>query len=329
MGKTIKKDQLIAYNYFELGINKKYGIGISDIADVRKFLNRTSLSATYLFNNQSEYLISLKAYPFYMNQWFNAVGDDLGIAIGPFSASETQIKGRKLELQKPCVKLGEFTFNRYYNNFMDFAPHTTIRAYLPFIGFVDINTNMVMGKTVQFYGQVDFDNGVLTIWLECNGTMVQSWNNQIGIDISINRTNANDVTKSLYMWGIGMATGVGGLMLQPDAKTIGKSVASGGKFASSFIQANQHHIYAGGIGIGVNELYNPTSIYVIIGRDVPEITDVSEYKKLYGLPCEKTLDLSELSGYTEIDNIHLENFDRATNEEIEQIQALLRDGIIL
>lgn len=329
MGKSIKKSDLLAYNYFELGINKKYGIASNQITNLRKWLNRSSISADYLFNEQSEYLVSLKAYPFYLNQWFNVVSAQSGVPIGPFSATDTGVLGRLLSLQKPPVKLGEFTFNRYYNNFMDYAPHTTIRAYLPFIDFVEINVNMVMGKTVEFYGQIDFDNGLLNIWMECDGTMIQSWQSQIGIEIAINRTNATNVAENIYRWSIATATGIGSLMAQNDVKANAKAVSMGGQVAQSFIDANKHHVYGGNIARGVNMLYNPTSIYLIIGRDVPEITDLTEYKKLYGLPCEQTLNLSDLSGFTQVDNIHLENFSTATSEEIALIESELRDGVIL
>lgn len=328
MGKEILKQPLSAYSNFDLGINERYGISSVDMEDIRKWLNRQTLSNDYLYNNQSEYMVSIRAYPFWVNKIFKNVGADVDIAIGPFSS--TNIRGRKLTQPFPDgpIAIGTYDVPRYYGNFMDYAPHTKIVAYIPYVSFVELDVNEIMGKTITFYMMIDFDTGQMTIYLEntTDGVMIQTWNTHIGIDVALNRTNGTDLARNLYMWGITASTQVGSMMLKPD---LSKAVAGAGKIGTGYITANQRHVERGSISIGMNELFNPKDIYLIISRDVPEITDLTEYRKLYGLPLERTVNLSTLSGYTRVGDIHLENFDTATESELNEIESLLRTGVIL
>ena len=338
MGKTILKSPLSAYNRFELGINKKYAISGTVLPTLRDFLNRKSISADYLYNDQSEYLVSLRAYPFWMDKFFDGVGEYSTFPIGPFSAKEVKVKGKELTSQNKPLLLGEIDINRRYYNFMDFSPYTKISAYIPYISFVDLPVNEIMGKHIKFYAQVDFDNGILTVWLETENTMIQSWETPIGIDINLNRTNGTDWARNMYLWGIKSITGTGSLMVSAGSKgsaDLGKSVKMGGDVGVGYIGANQRHVTRGGYSTGINKLYSPTSIYLIYEREIPNEKNVetnignNTYSSLYGLPLMKNKFLSELKGYTVINNIHLDNFTDSLESEKTEIERLLRDGVIL
>lgn len=330
--KILDNQYLTAYNYFQLGINTKYGIDYSNVDKIRKWLNEGSLSSTFLYNDQSEYFVSLRAYPFWMaNMWEN-LGSEIGIPIGPFSANETHVKGHLLDQQKKAVKIGSTTIGRHFNNFMDFAPYTKISAFIPYIGFVSLPTNEIMGKTIDFYCQIDFDNGMMTVWLQTADAMISSWNSKIGIDISLNYTNNTEHTRNLYLWAIKSVTGIGGLMGSAGQKGVadyGKSIKMGGDSATGFIGANQHHVHEGRIDVGVNELYNPTSIYLIFEREKP-IAIGTAYPSIYGLPLERTYGLSSLSGFTKIGDINFNSLGyEIYNDEISEIVELLKSGVIL
>lgn len=64
----------------------------------------------------------------------------------------------------------------------------------------------------------------------------------------------------------------------------------------------------------------------------PKIIGVSnDYGNLYGYPLGISISLSALTGFTVISNVHVEgvDFERATLNEINEIQKFLHDGIIL
>ena len=59
---------------------------------------------------------------------------------------------------------------------------------------------------------------------------------------------------------------------------------------------------------------------------------MQKYLKLLGAPCCKNKKISELNGYTEIGGAHIE-FNQLnsspTNEERDEIDSILRSGVIL
>lgn len=74
----------------------------------------------------------------------------------------------------------------------------------------------------------------------------------------------------------------------------------------------------------------PTSIKIVVKR--PRYKDIGVgYGELYGYPCGKVLDLSTVSGYTEITEVHIEGeaFEQATQSELAQLQDELLNGVIL
>lgn len=333
MGKDIYHSRLSTYNNMDLKINTKYVINADSMDELRSFLNRKSLSADYLYNNQSEYIQSLRCYPFWVQQFYEYSASRGKFPIGPFSAKEVGVIGIKVLQQRAPILLASATISRKYNNFMDYEPYTQIYVYIPYIGFQKLDISKVMGKTINFYGQVDFDNGILTVWLIVDDTMIQSWETLIGIEVTLNRTNNSDWARNMYLWGIKSLTGTGALMVSPNAT--GKSVKGGGDVATGFIGANQHHVYNGEIGTGVNKLYNPNSFYLVIEREKPveeyleDNTGNNTFASLHGFPLQQCKWLSTLSGYTEVGEIHLDGFNSATENEKSEIVSLLRTGVIL
>ena len=57
------------------------------------------------------------------------------------------------------LDLGEFKYNRKYNDFRDFEPYTKLQIYLPFYHYVDIPISEVIDKYIQFRLFVDFKTG--------------------------------------------------------------------------------------------------------------------------------------------------------------------------
>ena len=81
-----------------------------------------------------------------------------------------------------------------------------------------------------------------------------------------------------------------------------------------------------------NELLNAGALgimkpYLIITR--PKPAEADNYSKFYGIPSNKTVRLSSCSGYTKVKDIHLEHISRATDDELNEIESLLKTGVII
>ena len=73
--------------------------------------------------------------------------------------------------------------------------------------------------------------------------------------------------------------------------------------------------------------YLPQNPYLIITR--PVVNQPLNYNKLYGRPLYETRTLSNLTGFTVVDSVHLENIAGATAIELKTIEAALNGGVIL
>ena len=327
MGTNLFFNNLLSYGSFDLGINDKYATDKTGLSNLCKWLNRKSIAVDYLFNNQSEYLISIRAYPFLASKFFRGVDAKAKFPIGPFGKNEVNVTGQRLWSQKGVVKLAEYTIARKYNNFMDYSPFTKISAYIPFINYVSLPVNEIMGKTIKFYCNVDFDNGTLTVWLVCNEIVLQTWETPVGVDIALNRTNANELMRNGYLWAIETVTGLGGSMTS--LNPISKGWSTAGKVGTGWVGANQHHIDHGHIATGTNKFYSPTSLYLVFEREIP-IHETSDYAHTIGKPLQKTCELQTLTGYTIVDQIHFDPMNTLiTDTEINEIVSLLRAGVHL
>jgi hypothetical protein len=66
--------------------------------------------------------------------------------------------------------------------------------------------------------------------------------------------------------------------------------------------------------------------YLIITH--PVAYDAYRYQNQHGYPLNQTVVLGSLSGYTRVKDIHLAGIP-CTDDELEQIESLLKDGVII
>ena len=67
--------------------------------------------------------------------------------------------------------------------------------------------------------------------------------------------------------------------------------------------------------------------YIIVKRPV-EVA-ARNYNDFYGYPANTTGRLSTFSGYTRVKDVHVENISGATAEEKQEIENLLKSGVIV
>lgn len=112
---------------------------------------------------------------------------------------------------------------------------------------------------------------------------------------------------------------------QIGAGTIGSAAVSGTMDAINNLQTTANSDRCNNAML---DLAGPKSVKVVIKRPKP-IPVGEDYNKIYGRPAAYTKKLKELTGYTKITGIHLENFLSALTEELEMLDRQLKVGIIL
>lgn len=134
------------YNTF----NMFYALTRQQVGDLLTELNTSTFidNIQLLFEKPIENVVNLRVYPFDVKSHHPAsVAGDSNVIINVVTM-ETQ--GFSLNpVPSPPFNLGRIAIPKNYNNFLDYSPYTKIELYLPYIDFVTLDTNLVMGKTIS------------------------------------------------------------------------------------------------------------------------------------------------------------------------------------
>lgn len=264
--------------------------------------------------NPIDGIIDLRLYPFEVT----SRSDLKTIVIG---RTPTNISGVPLSSNtKSIFDLGNCTFFKHFDNFLDYEPYTTAELYIPFCGKIPIPTSIFMGHTISAKLIVDFVTGMGTAIIFCDDIPYTYLQGSIGINITVSGTNSSAYSSRILSSVIGNATSVIGNVTSGNT---GGTVAGAVNLATTPINQT---IYERSGGSTPNcSLYQPKNAYFVIQRPIASIPE--NYAHTVGYACRKTGSLSEFNGFTVISQIELNT--SATNEEKTEIISLLQNGIYI
>lgn len=223
------------------------------------------------------------------------------------------------------LTIGDIAITPTYNNYLDNAPYTDITVYLPYVGFVSVNATDVMGKSIGAKYVVDYSTGNADVYLTVTdyeeSRILNTYQATLGFDIPITGSNQNEVLLNTLTSSLGFLGGV-----LKDSTNIASLVESGAK-ATKSIMTYPDKSYIGNTSRQWSAMYSPYHMYAIIKR--PNAIVGEDYAKLRGIPSGKIATLGALSGYTEVETIHVEGVSTATQDELTEIERLLKGGVIL
>lgn len=246
-------------------------------------------------------------------------GTDAEIVCG---YAHSRVISKTVNKQYIELDCGSIKVNRYFGSVLDYAPYTTLQAYLPFVGIVDLDTNEIMDGTLNIKYRIDVLTGSCLARLKVTrGDYSAELYNFAG-----NCAVQLPISGGSYSGIIANAIGVAG--------SIGATIATGGALApvlvgsaaSSAVNSHVNVSHSGSLGSNAGAL-GIMKPYLIITR--PKPAEASNYSKFYGIPSNTTVRLSSCSGYTRVKDIHLEHISRATDDELNEIESLLKEGVII
>lgn len=219
------------------------------------------------------------------------------------------------------IDCGEVQIKEKWNNIGDYPPYTSIKLFLPFVGFVDINPDDVMGRDdgggyIKVTYRVDVYTGtcLAQVWVRRAADMA---NYQILYTYNGNCAQQIPLTGATYQ-GL-MQTLVGASVGFASAGLTGALASAATQFAGhQQVQMQRSGNMSANAGV-----LGQRKPYLIISRNnVYYATNFAEY---YGYPAHATVVLGNMSGYVRVRDIHLEV--PATSEELDEIEALLKEGV--
>lgn len=215
------------------------------------------------------------------------------------------------------VDCGSINVNEYWGAYLDYEPYTQAQIFLPYIGTRPISVDEIMGKTVRVVYHVDILTGACCCFVKCGESVLYTYNGQCSIPIPITGANYTSVVNGV----ISVAASVGSLVATGGASAPTAVPA----IASSVVNQMKPQIEKSGSISGSAGVLNMQTPYLILIR--PRQALPSKQNEFIGYPSLITVQLTELTGYTEVQSIHLENIP-ATQEELAEIQSLLEGGVI-
>ena len=242
------------------------------------------------------------------------------------------------------VIANQFTIKPKYNNFLDYEPYTTYEIYLPFYGWLKLNSYQILNEqlVVTYVPQVDSEQCTIIIskgaTIGGSKEVIAEVTCQLGIQIPINSTNVERVNREKTantlnsivgtISGVAVA-GAGAVTGNPLALVGGASMAIGSITSGlsknmtmlPSAQSKTGSSYDGALG---DRIFKLRITYPKIAVD-----DISKYAKYIGRPLQTNVKLNTLTGYTIVGGVHIENLDTATDNEKTDIENQLRKGVII
>ena len=233
---------------------------------------------------------------------------------------DSNVNTRTVANQYKKIDCGSIAVREYYGDSRDYD-FTKISIYLPFLGIQQLNAKDLIGGSINVTATVD----VLT------GTILYNLN-----------ITKNGVTQTLYTFSGNCAVQLpisSGSYASILANTIGlvaggvATFATGGAAAPVLIgaaaqavtgtRANVAASNTIGSNAGAMGIKKP---YLILNRQ--NSYNATAYNNIQGYPSNINVKLSNCSGFTRVKECHLDGIP-ATDEEIEEIYTLLKQGVIL
>lgn len=271
-----------------------------------------------LVENPMQYLISLKEIPYYFERFISGASVKENIQMGPWDAASAT--GFRIQSSTAVAIIGSIKINRYFNNFLDYAPYTNISLYVPYCGKVELPVDIVMGKSLSVLISFDFESLNCVAMIFSDGAYITNIHGNVGKDYSVSATNG-------FLKGLGSALSVfettaliGASFVNPAfALELPSSVVNTANSLSKNYSISKE---------SSNDFTNfkaPQQCCLFMSR--PRLEDLKGFKKSVGVRCEKFGALSTFSGLTVCRNPHI-NIE-CTDTEKDMIKQLLENGVIL
>lgn len=126
------------------------------------------------------------------------------------------------------VDCGSFALERYYGSALDQNPYTKVSCYLPYIGTVHLNTDEVMGTTLQVKYRIDIVSGSCVAKILVDGSVLYQYSGHCAITIPISAADFSSYVSAAIAVGTavaGMAVGAAAGAAVPTGTMIPPPVA--------------------------------------------------------------------------------------------------------
>lgn len=244
---------------------------------------------------------------------------------------DSGISANRITTQYYTLDFGIIHIPEKWSSIMDYK-YTNISIHLPFIGIRDLDTEACMDATLYLKYYVDCVSGDAVAMLECikvgnSASVLYTWECNMMTRLPLTGADRSAMVASA-MKGAGAIAAMGAAMMFPPATMAAAAATTlgvGTALASSAANMNKANIKQSGQFTGNSGMLGQFTAYIIV--DHPRQSLPANFGHQVGFTANYTATLSSLSGFTQMQSIHLNI--QATNEELDEIERYLKEGVIL
>ena len=278
------------------------------------------------FVNPLDFIVSLMIFPtnpdvgasenLRFGKWIAAA------ATGIINALGVDITGNKLTAEFKTIDFGTLQIPENWGNFLDYS-QTTVELYLPFIGSVNIDVSECMGGTINVQYTIDFFTGMCVANVLCersfplpSGKLIpnraqHAYQGNCAIQIPLSAADYGSMVGSL---------------INACTQGISNPVAGFSGIASDAIAGGMRpNVSSKGNIVANSGFCSVLYPYVRITR--PITAEPDSYQEVMGYPSYINTSLGQCEDLCICDEIDLKGITGATEEELNRIRQMCKDGV--
>lgn len=251
-----------------------------------------------------------------------------------FCGLDSGVTANVIGHQMQEIDCGTLTLNEdaETRSFLSYNPYFRISAYLPYIGIINLDPDLVMDGSIHLVYWVDLCTGSCIAQLEVNRdsrqvgdptlkpNVIMEYQGNCYLNLPLSATDWRGLFQSVVQFAggaLGAATG---------------NAAGLGTIASAVTAEKYHAVHSGQMGTNYGYLGKQIP-YLILER--PILQTPKEFGSYEGYPSNIYRKLSEIQGYTEIDpgtlwiGTYTDPMDGITEAEADMIRAEFSNGVYL
>ena len=223
--------------------------------------------------------------------------------------------------QYVSINCGTVTLSEYFGSVFDYAPYTSVKCFLPFIGIVSLDVADVMRAKINIHYKVDVLTGAciaeIKVKRDGNTSVLYTFSGSCIVSYPISSGSyAGIVSSVLAVAGGAIASGLtGGIPM------LGAAMGAGASLMHAHIDTKINGSFTGCAGA-----MGGKKPYLIITRP---ITRMAKYiDKFSGIGANYYMTIGNCEGFFKCNSVHL-SIPNAYDNELNEIETLLTTGVLM
>lgn len=292
-------------------------------------------------DNLASYVKSIVVYPFDLDaqsttQVIVYLGDTAIKTLNQQEDEYLYADYAKYKVSKYYV-IADFTISG--NSFLDYEPYTMYELFIPYYGWITLSANQILNHRLIVYYTIKVEDGSANVYVydSTDNKTIFTSTCQLGIRIGLSTTNNEEISASKKANNLNLTLGlvssvasIGIGAYTGNATAVVGGVLSGAKSIATFVNNNSMMFdrAQSTFGDSVSGMYSSQD--VVVRKTIMKPKNYDEnYAKLFGKPLNKYMKVEELSGYTILGEVHIEDIGSITSNEFDELYAVLTTGFII